>query len=144
MKSKDMALYMKNRRASRRSILINMYGASCRDCKSVEQLEFNHIDRSKKSFTLSGRGLDGNWDIILEELSKCELLCRPCHIVKTKIQYETKQIRQWNDKKSEPLVHGTARSYQEQKCKCNDCKLAKKYYRAKQLSYWQHISEIPL
>ena len=130
-----MALYMQNRRLVRRNKLIKYLGGFCTVCKSTTNLEFNHIDRSNKLFTLSGSGLDKSWVKILEEVDKCELVCHTCHLGKTREQFKTKQIRPWNDKKHLPFIHGTARSYNEINCRCNDCKKAKRLYRNKQLGY---------
>lgn len=129
MKSKDMAAYMRNRRAKRRQQLIDLFGGVCRECGSDENLEFNHINRDEKSFTLSGKGLDGKWVSILEEASKCELLCVTHHRERTQEQYSTGQIKQWNDKKHLPYVHGTMRAYQEIACRCEYCRRAKRVYR---------------
>jgi hypothetical protein len=130
----DMAVYMANRRAERRRQLIELAGGACARCGAPGE-EFNHRDRTTVSFRLSGKGLDGPWESILIELAKCELLCRVHHREYTKKQYTDGEIRPWNDKRDVPYVCGTARKYQEQKCKCPRCKTAKAMYRAKKIKY---------
>lgn len=135
MASKDMAKYMRGRRAARRKELIKLKGERCARCGSAYELEFNHLDRSDKSFTLSGKGLDKSWDKILAELDKCELLCREHHLEYTRQQHKTGEIVPWNSKKDIPYEHGTTRTYMEIKCRCVDCVYARKLNRKKELSY---------
>ena len=48
----------------------------------MEALEFHHIDKSKKEFTLANigvkKGLRG-WENIVKEAKKCILVCSNCH-----------------------------------------------------------------
>ena len=140
MKSENMAEYMKARRLKRRQDLLNLAGNKCEACNSTDNLEFNHIDRSTKLITLSGKGLDGRWETIIKELDKCELLCNNCHLEKTREQYKNKEIRPWNDKKHLPYLHGTTRSYEEIACRCKDCRYAKKLYRDKVIGYSEIVN----
>ena len=130
-----MAEYMKARRLERRQELLILSGNRCKICNSTDSLEFNHIDRSTKLITLSGKGLDGSWETILKELDKCELLCNNCHLEKTREQYKNKEIRPWNSNRHLPYIHGTVRTYSEIACRCDDCKYAKKLYREKLVDY---------
>ena len=64
--------YQRLWRRARRNKYLAVHGNKCRLCESQEDMEFDHIDRSKK--------VDHNiwsWteDRIVEELSKCQLLC---------------------------------------------------------------------
>lgn len=131
----NMAEYMKKRRARRRAILIDMSGGKCDVCNETQFLEFNHRDRKLKCFTLSGRGLDGNWDKILEEHKKCELLCRKHHSEKTRQQYMNGEIVAWNKNLHGEPVHGTARMYSEHACRCQSCRAAKFAYSKKLIGY---------
>ena len=133
-----MKEYMAKRRIKRRQDLIDLSGGVCERCGSPYDLEFNHKDRTVKLFVLSGAGLDKSWNRILEEHSKCELLCRDCHLAYTAKQYADGEIKAWN-KIDEPYVHGTMRCYQETKCKCDKCRLEKRLYRNKQISYLEKI-----
>ena len=43
-------------------------------------LEFDHRDPSKKCFNITRGCADGkNFDLVLEEISKCDVLCANCH-----------------------------------------------------------------
>ena len=62
---------------------------SCEVCGESDHrvLEFNHIDRDKKSFAVSdgvrrGFGIDR----IKEEIKKCQVLCANCHRRKTWVE----------------------------------------------------------
>ena len=66
-----------------REILVERMGGKCVECGSTETLEFDHIDPSTKSFNISG-GYHKPREVLEEELSKCQLLCKACHIEKTK------------------------------------------------------------
>jgi 5-methylcytosine-specific restriction endonuclease McrA len=59
-----------------------MLGGKCVRCGATSDLEFDHVDRHTKSFTIGSRAMS-RWDGLLVELAKCQLLCRPCHIEKT-------------------------------------------------------------
>lgn len=134
-----MAEYMAARREKRRNSLIDLAGGKCNQCGTIEELEFNHLDRSTKLFNLSGAGLDKPWAKILEEAAKCELVCSTCHRKYTNEQFASGEIRPWNDKTDLPYEHGTVRMYQERKCKCKLCVTAKRMYRNKEIQYDQVI-----
>ena len=55
--------------------------AGCLDCGSAENLEFHHVDPSTKAQSVSF--LAGNTtsvERLLEEIEKCVVVCRPCHL----------------------------------------------------------------
>jgi hypothetical protein len=61
---------------------IEFLGGKCVRCgydSYIQALVFHHKDRSKKNFSISGRG-NKCWESIKEEVSMCELLCVRCHI----------------------------------------------------------------
>ena len=72
--------YYKNRRKN----LIELLGGKCAMCGSTENLEFDHIDSSTKTLKMAQQ-LTVNKETIVNELSKCQILCKKCHIKKTKI-----------------------------------------------------------
>ena len=131
-----MAHYMAARRACRRAQLIKLLGGTCVRCSTTELLEFDHIVPGSQSFRINGRALDKPWEDLLAEVEKCQLLCPPCHRAKSKECGETGGG--WN-KNEDPYEHGTVRCYQETKCKCSACKLAKKMYRNKEIGYTEVI-----
>lgn len=69
------------RRFEKKKRAVEYLGGKCVDCgydRYIEALEFDHIDPSKKDFTISGNHCV-SWERIKEELDKCELRCANCH-----------------------------------------------------------------
>lgn len=120
----NMAEYMRNRRVQRREQLISNVGGKCNRCGSSTDLEFDHRDRNTKLFTLSGKALDKPMHVILVEAAKCDLLCKVCHLEKTR---QAKDNTVWR-KSAKDCDCGTARGYWAG-CRCSACKLAKSQYR---------------
>jgi len=53
----------------------------CNNCgynKNPYSLDFHHIDKNNKSFTISSSYLSGtkSFDDVLNEINKCEVLCQ--------------------------------------------------------------------
>ena len=69
---------------NKRNKLIQKLGGHCVMCGSTENLEFDHINSSDKSFGV-GAHMQYGEDHLQPELDKCQLLCHNCHIQKTKI-----------------------------------------------------------
>ncbi len=70
--------------------------------------------------------MDGSWEKILEEWRKCQLLCRKCHLLKTKVNGEygvpaNKGISKWGEVLPE---HGCEAAYAHG-CRCAECCKAK-------------------
>lgn len=67
----------------RKLLLIEMSGGACNKCgykKNYAALTFHHLDPTNKVFNVDSRKLSNtNWNSILEEWEKCELLCANCH-----------------------------------------------------------------
>lgn len=63
--------------------IIKSFGGGCGICgynKCSAALELHHLDPRKKDFTIgSFRANPKNWDIVVNELRKCVLLCSICH-----------------------------------------------------------------
>ncbi len=61
-------------------------GRCCGHCgiDDIRVLEFNHLNRETKEFTIATM-LKNNmdWDLILKEIAKCEILCANCHKIVT-------------------------------------------------------------
>jgi hypothetical protein len=51
----------------------------CRDCGETDPvvLEFDHL--RDKRFTIGGQLAYYNWERVLEEIAKCEVVCANCH-----------------------------------------------------------------
>jgi len=73
--------YNKAWKQARRDRLIELLGGKCVRCGATEDLEFDHIDPSTKVFAVCA-GLSKAWDVLVEEASKTQLLCKPCHVAK--------------------------------------------------------------
>jgi len=71
--------------ARRKLAALEALGGQCADCGDSyreAQLEFDHIVREGKAFNILAR-LSYRWPVLVEELKKCQLLCRSCHYEKT-------------------------------------------------------------
>ena len=67
--------------AEKKRILVKAKGGKCEQCgynKCISALTFHHLDRSKKSFTISS-SLGLPMDVLTSEAEKCILLCLNCH-----------------------------------------------------------------
>lgn len=69
---------------ARRAEALAMLGGKCVMCGSSSRLDFDHIDPVTKLSDL-GLLLTRARSVWIAELKKCQLLCRPCHIKKTRI-----------------------------------------------------------
>lgn len=111
--SADYNSYCKKRYHKRRQDALSFLGNQCKHCGSSNNLEFDHVDRSIKTFAISKRLHGLPWEKIKEELSLCQLLCRDCHKKKTSSEKMKKE-------------HG-GRSMWD-RCKCDPCRAAKNEY----------------
>lgn len=63
--------------------LVNLKGGKCEHCgydKNYSALTFHHSEPDDKSFEISMRECSNHtWDKLVEEASKCKLLCHNCH-----------------------------------------------------------------
>lgn len=75
--------HQKIRGNSRKLEIIKNLGGKCSICgyrKNVAALSLHHRDPSTKSFGLDSRALSNRtMSVILDELSKCDLVCMNCH-----------------------------------------------------------------
>lgn len=83
--------YQREVRSRRYRAWIEEHGP-CANCGSHERLEIDHVDRSTKSPKLIRRGGTANvfsWSQARrdEELSKCQVLCKSCHLEKTRLEF---------------------------------------------------------
>lgn len=64
--------------------LIEMSGGCCEICgykKNYSAMQYHHLDPSNKVFCLDARKLSNtNWNSIVMEWEKCQLLCANCHM----------------------------------------------------------------
>lgn len=74
----------KRHRQKYRTRAIAHLGGRCARCESTEGLEFDHVDRTTRVMDISAAIMAGwSWARLLEELAKCQLLCRPHHVEKS-------------------------------------------------------------
>jgi len=81
----------RERKAKHKQHLIDMLGGKCCGCGATENLQFDHLDRTTKSFNIS-TSLASKIEKLEEEAKKCQLLCQECHQVKTLINHDCEQI----------------------------------------------------
>jgi hypothetical protein len=60
------------------AVLFEMLGSKYARCGSTDYLQFDHIDPASKRFAI-GAGLSRAWADLVEETSRCQLLCMICH-----------------------------------------------------------------
>ena len=89
----------------KKETLLEHLGGKCVGCGVTENLQFDHIDRTKKSFTI-GKCMGYTLEKLIEEADKCQLLCEDCHQYKTTINhdmsmmaegYKVKEVKQVGD-----------------------------------------------
>ena len=106
--------YQLERYHARKADAIRLLGGRCAICGSAEKLEVDHIDPARKSFPISKL-----WSVSKErfyaELGKCQLLCKPHHIEKTR--------------REQSVEHGGGASGKKN-CPCDPCKAKKAKYMA--------------
>lgn len=107
-----MREYMQVRWERRRARGIELLGGKCIECASTETLEFDHLNRETKSFTLA-KQTSCSEARFLTELAKCVLRCSQCHIRRTAQQL-------WNE-------HGEGKTGRDG-CTCEPCKTRKREY----------------
>jgi hypothetical protein len=77
---------------TRRSELIDaIKNVPCVDCDQKFPpicMDFDHVpERGEKSFSISQRCYTGSsWELILEEIAKCEIVCSNCHRMRTEVR----------------------------------------------------------
>lgn len=83
---------------------VNELGGKCQECgynKCLAALEFDHVNPSDKSFSISEAIQRKKFDkeLIREELRKCQLLCANCHREKTVIKGDYRRGRRLDQAK---------------------------------------------
>ena len=87
-----MRQYMAARRARIKEESIIFLGGRCVLCGATEGLEFDHIDRTTKTFVITS-GFDRPKEVLYRELVKCQLLCREHHKEKTSAEPNPNRAR---------------------------------------------------
>lgn len=108
--------YNKERYRRVKAQMLEVIGKTCVECGSGENIEIDHIDSKKKAFDISVAWAYA-WEAVLEELRKCQPLCKACHIIKSINDRGQKVARG---------THGTLSAGRY--CKCELCRAAKNKY----------------
>jgi rubredoxin len=93
----------------RRQEVIDYLGGQCVRCGVRDELQFDHIDPALKSYELCHKL---NLRTSLEEIDKCQLLCKGHHLEKTA-------------QENTGFAHGTIYAWMMKKCNCGECGIAK-------------------
>jgi 5-methylcytosine-specific restriction endonuclease McrA len=76
----DIGKFLKKLRIAK---CIKFLGGKCTRCGSKKNLEFDHIDPTKKEFAITQKIVLRNPEKLAIEVKKCQLLCIECHKIKT-------------------------------------------------------------
>lgn len=123
------ALRMRRMRERMRAEFKAMLGGRCSHpgCGKTRDLEFDHKDPATREIRI-GNGI-GRYPVarLLEELAKCQLLCKRHHKEKTAREKAARAL---------PLSarHGKLSTYYKYKCRCEACRRARSEY------YHRHLT----
>lgn len=81
----DCSLVAKRRRKRRDKIQEFKNNKKCHDCKTKYPhyvSDFHHIEPDGKNFGISKNRGRHSWNVVLEEIKKCTLLCANCHRIR--------------------------------------------------------------
>ena len=114
--------YQRRRYKKNRNETLAKLGGQCVRCGNKDRLEVDHIDPTKKDHTLKEGGNLFLWseERRVRELVKCQLLCKPCHGRKMRLERTG----------SEEIEHGKWSTYTKY-CRgsgCTPCKGAAAEY----------------
>lgn len=104
----DFTEYHREYYHKRRKKIIDYLGGRCVDCGATDDLHIDHVDPQGKSFEINSNLTLSN-PAVRDELSKCQLLCRTHHHLKTA-------------RENTGFTHGTINAFMHKKCRCNVCK----------------------
>lgn len=103
----------------RKELYLTKLGGRCVVCGSIDNLEFDHIDASTKSFTFTTKIASLSISKLDAEAKKLQLLCNNCHKEKTAASSDDGSVE-----------HGGGTSG-KRNCPCAPCKAKKAEYMKK-------------
>ena len=83
--------YAKIKRREQRLRMVEHLGGKCVGCGTTENLQFDHIDRKTKEYSVCKK-LGISDEKLLIEVNKCQLLCKKCHEVKSTVDHDRKKL----------------------------------------------------
>ena len=98
-------------RIARRHLARQYLGGRCARCGSARLLQIDHIRPPSKAANVSALWTH-SMERFMDELVKCQLLCKRCHAEKTLTELHG------------PRQHGTYRMYRHGGCRCDPCRSA--------------------
>ena len=84
----DMNTYLKEKYYRLKKAVFNLLGNKCAQCGETEGLQIDHKDKTLKKYNVLRQLRCKPWAIILKEVEKCQLLCKKCHLEKTKKEFD--------------------------------------------------------
>ena len=76
---------MSNRKERRTHLFSLIGGEICRWCRATEEIQFDHIEREGKAFDIGSTNYALS-ERLVEEVMKCQPLCRSCHQIKSALE----------------------------------------------------------
>jgi hypothetical protein len=79
---KCMIEYDYNKRHRIKKLLVDYKGGKCEICgydKCLNALDFHHLNKEDKQFTLNNANYNKSLDVLKKEADKCILVCSNCH-----------------------------------------------------------------
>jgi hypothetical protein len=86
-------------RSRKKQERIDYLGGKCVGCGTTQNLQFDHIDRTTKEYSISKKP-DYIFEKIKPELDKCQLLCKECHRIKTRANHDNAELLKGYDLQS--------------------------------------------
>lgn len=103
-------VYQLNRYHTRRRFMFEHLGGCCVYCGGRKDLQIDHIENLPDKIPL-GKLWGIALERLLEELTRCQLLCRECHDQKSIVERG----------QTPGLKHGTLNGYKRYACRCTAC-----------------------
>lgn len=117
--------YLAERYRSQMDEFIHRLGGECVRCGCSDSLEIDHVDWRTKSFTIAGLYGVNRLSEVIEELKKCQLLCKSCHEEKTRNDLREQRTENPHYPQAK---HGTRTGWMKTGCRCEECDNARRVW----------------